>query len=131
MKRAFILLAGLFFGLPAHISPGVNGDDFTIGFGNNFYDNCALAETILTGNIQREKMVAMFCLGYAEGLTHGIMAADLRRVSQTFCMPSPDVTNSQVVRIIRKYIADHPEEAHEVTSVLAVEALRKAFPCKN
>src|SRR5208282_4402176 len=34
-------------------------------------------------------------------------------------------------RIIRKYIADHSEKAHEVTAILAVDALREAFPCKN
>jgi hypothetical protein len=102
-----------------------------VGFGNQFYDKCASVESLSKENTEQETLTAMFCLGYVEGLTHGIIAADIQRRSQTFCLPSTELTNQQLVRIVRKYIAEHPEKAHEVTAILAVEALRKAFPCKG
>lgn len=104
--------------------------DDVVGFGNSFYDHCASAETLLDkGNSSdAETLHGMFCLGFAEGLTMGIMAADGAHGQHTFCEPD-NVTNLQIVRIVRKYIADHPEKAHEVTAVLAVEALSRAFPC--
>jgi Rap1a immunity proteins len=117
---------------PAVTSPGQsNQDSGMVGFGNQFYDRCASVDTFFAENKQPETLSAMFCLGYMEGLTQGIMAADLRQASQTFCLPSPEVTNQQFVRVVRKYISDHPERAHELTAVLAVESPRKAFPCKN
>ena|ERR1700730_4592909 len=106
------------------------GKDDLVGFGNSFYDNCASVETFTATEGRNLDLQGMFCLGFAEGLTMGVMAADIQRASKTFCEPD-NVTNLQVVRIIRKYIADHPDKAHEPTAVLAVEALRKAFPCKN
>ena len=106
------------------------GKDDLVGFGNNFYDNRASLETFTATEGRNVDLQGMFCLGFAEGLTMGVMATDIQRASKTFCEPD-NVTNLQVVRIITKYIADHPDKAHEPTAVLAVEALRKAFPGKN
>ncbi len=105
-----------------------------VGFANQFYDNCAVVERLHDSTINSEQvelMKTMFCLGYVEGLAFGIAAADSRRNDFTFCLPSIQVTNEQIVRIIRKYIADHPANAHELTAILAVAALREAFPCRK
>lgn|SRR5208282_2800033 len=70
------------------------------GVGNQFYDNCAPAAVPFTERqTVIEKDNALFCLGYVEGLTHGIMAADIKWGRNTFCYPSAEVTNVQVVRI--------------------------------
>jgi hypothetical protein len=131
MRIAITLLVLFLTSPPFYCVQEQNTEKFGIGFGNQFYDNCAATETLRYGGTGVQNVEAMFCLGYAEGLIHGIMAADIMRgVGLTFCAPL-EVTNLQAVRVIRKYIADHPERAHEVTSILAVEALRKAFPCKG
>ena len=47
-----------------------------------------------------------------------------------FCPPD-GTTNGQAVRIVVKYLRDHPEELHKHDSVLAFTALKAAFPCAN
>jgi hypothetical protein len=44
----------------------------------------------------------------------------------------PDgVTNRQGVAVVVKYIEARPERMHERFSVLAIEALTAAWPCKR
>jgi hypothetical protein len=40
------------------------------------------------------------------------------------------VTTLQIVRIIKKYLADYPEKAHRPTRYTASIALARAFPCR-
>jgi hypothetical protein len=128
MRFAIILAAVLVTLAPTSGSVQGDANAGMIAFGNQFYNRCVAAESPRNGV---DDTTLFFCLGYMEGLTHGVMAAEIPQTSKTFCLPSPEVTNQQLVRIVRKYIADHPEKTHEVTAILAVEALRKAFPCGN
>lgn len=128
MRFLFVILAVLTLSPPA--VPAATSD-VSIAHGNGFYSNCASVETPSEqwDSVQTAKM--MFCYGYVEGLTHGILAVERQRTDKTFCFPSSDITNSQVVRIVRKYIAEHPERGHEVTAILAADALRGGFPCRT
>jgi hypothetical protein len=45
------------------------------------------------------------------------------------CMPR-EVTTIQIVRVMKKYIADNPDKAHRATRFIASVALARAFPCK-
>ena len=47
-----------------------------------------------------------------------------------FCVPD-GVTNRQGVAVVVKYIEARPERMHERFSVLAIEALTAAWPCKR
>jgi Ssp1 endopeptidase immunity protein Rap1a len=104
--------------------------DSNISTARRFYEACAAVETFETTNDAAQTRISVFCLGYAQGLFQAILAADLRHVNKTFC-PPPDITNLQVVRGIRKYIETHPEKAYGLTGILAVDALRAAFPCST
>jgi hypothetical protein len=42
-----------------------------------------------------------------------------------------EVTLIQFFRIIKKFIDEHPERAHQHTRHLVAEALAGAFPCKK
>jgi hypothetical protein len=46
------------------------------------------------------------------------------------CVPS-EVTMGQVVRVVVQYTDNQPARHHELFGVLAVEALRKAWPCQR
>jgi hypothetical protein len=46
-----------------------------------------------------------------------------------FC-PADGATISQTKKVVIKYIEDRPERLHEAFLLLAVEALRKAWPCR-
>jgi hypothetical protein len=74
-------------------------------------------------------MTRGYCLGYVAGLTQGARSAEeIHSVNWVFCLP-PGVTNIQKVRVIRKYISNHPEDAHNPAEGLALQALHEAFPC--
>ena len=45
-----------------------------------------------------------------------------------FCVPS-EVDNRQVLDIVQRYLASHPEIRHESARTLIHKALREAFPC--
>jgi hypothetical protein len=61
--------------------------------------------------------------GYCIGLVNGVTNA-----SPQVC-PDEAVTTGQTVRVVLKYLEDHPEELHLNNAVLAEKALAKAFPC--
>ena len=61
-----------------------------------------------------------FCRGMIEGVS---------RASSRVCLD--DVTYAQEVRIVVKYLQDHPEEIHERNAILVDKALSRAFPCHD
>jgi hypothetical protein len=70
------------------------------------------------------------CLGYVVGIDDGWrIAYDMQSQSQPYCAPD-GVTNGQLMRVLIKFIKDHPEKAHFQTRVLEVESFMDAFPCK-
>jgi hypothetical protein len=66
-----------------------------------------------------------FNSGYCRGLVIGI---EYTAGSDTVCTPY-GVTNGQLIRIVLKYLKDHPELLHRDDTSLIHEALQKAFPC--
>ncbi len=63
--------------------------------------------------------------GYCRGLVHGVADA-----SPHVC-PGEKVTYGQEVRVVVKYLQDHPEELDRPGSILAEKALAKGFPCER
>jgi hypothetical protein len=70
---------------------------------------------------QRSPISQGFCVGAVMGIAFA---------SQGLCIPS-NVTSGQEVRVVVKYIDDRPARLHESFMLLAFEALRAAWPCKN
>ena len=73
------------------------------------------------------------CLGWAQGFREGFTVHDellgVPEKDRMACMPR-GVTNIQIVRAIKKYIADNPEKAHRATRYVASLALARAFTCR-
>ncbi|MCP3444586.1 Rap1a/Tai family immunity protein [Bradyrhizobium sp. CCGUVB14] len=68
-----------------------------------------------------------FETGWCSGTIYGLhYAADMK----TICSP-PDVTVAQEVGIVTKYIEDHPETRERPFRLLALAALKEAFPCAS
>jgi len=47
-----------------------------------------------------------------------------------FCAPDPDIPVIQAVRVVVKYLKEHPEQLHEDGMGLTIAALKDSFPCK-
>jgi hypothetical protein len=71
---------------------------------------------------------AEYCSGYARGFVDGIAVAN--GTTGTICVP-PAVTTEEIVRVVEKYMDDHPEDLHENRAYLMTSALLKAYPCKK
>jgi hypothetical protein len=63
------------------------------------------------------------CVGVVEGLA-------AMRDSGIFCAPEFSTTD-QFIRLIVLYIEDRPKRMQEDFRILALEALRQAFPCQK
>jgi len=81
------------------------------------------------GRVQRDAT----CLGWAAGFTDGFLVHEellsVPRKDRMACVPR-GVTIIQIVRVIKKYLADNPGKAHRPTRYIASIALAGAFPCK-
>ena len=73
------------------------------------------------------------CLGWVEGFGNGFTVHDellsIPLRDRMICMPAK-VTTIQIVRVMKKYVADNPDKAHRATRFIASVALARAFPCK-
>ena len=71
------------------------------------------------------------CLGFVRGLhmTHEIYGA-ISKNYKVFCLP-PNVSTTQLVKIISKYLENHPENLHLEAASTAFVALKKVFPCED
>ncbi len=80
----------------------------------------------------------MYCLGLVRGT---IDTVSLWQESDTVfknrvspgrpCLPSSELQTSQGVRVVVKWLNDHPEKLHHDPSLLVINALRDGFPCNN
>lgn len=74
---------------------------------------------------------AGLCGGYIMGIADGLMYAQIADPKRTaICMPEKGYTVGQGVRVLNKYLNDHPEKLNQDVSLLALNAFRAAFPCK-
>ena len=79
-----------------------------------------------------DAVVGMFrCSGYLAGIVdaNAIVSGMRGKPAALFCLPDTGLENEQVIRIVVKYLNDHPEHLHEQARMGAIIALRLAFPC--
>ena len=92
--------------------------------GNSFMSECGGAL-----DSQHISAAGAMCLTYVIGLHDGIgMFADKGGPAEVYCQPD-GVTAGQALRLLAKYIKDHPEKSHHATRDLMLAALVEAFPC--
>ncbi len=94
----------LLFALLLQISPALGN----LETGDSLKDDCA------TGSDK--------CLGY--------VAAVADKPGWTVCIPAK-INTDELGQIVRKFIDDHPENAHTVAFSVVGHALTEAHPCKQ
>jgi hypothetical protein len=65
------------------------------------------------------------------GLRMGIVEATMTNLplrAVPTCLPQ-GVTTGQALKVLVKYMDDHPEQLHEKTAWVAAKALHEAWPC--
>ena len=133
------LLSIFLVGLPAHTSPKSTGEQPDISrSGRDFLEVCSSVgiERGLGSEGRREASRVSrdaTCLGWVAGFAEGFLVHDellgVPRRDRLACVPN-GVSAVQLVRVIKKYLADNPEKAHRSTRYIASLALAGAFPCR-
>jgi Rap1a immunity proteins len=78
------------------------------------------------------------CLGYVTGIVDDHFNCQINEASSTaaldptkhFCLPD-GVTPNQTVRVVVKWLGDHPARLHEGAIGLVIDALKENFPCRQ
>ena len=121
--RNICLLLVVFLAVSPMIPRGrVQAQSPTLGTGTALLEECTLA---LENDLTRVHQVTAgsikvgVCMGYVEGV------ADAYTDS---CAPE-SVELGQEIRVVVKYLNDHPENLHLRRAELTKAALKQAFPC--
>jgi len=110
--------------------------------GNRYLEVCSSTEKPQTQLNEMDFLNLGLCHGFMLGFNDGVGTAisilQLNDSSLSYlknsmedikiCYPE-GVENGQLIRLVLKYIRDHPEQAHEPAAVLVVKAELNAFPC--
>lgn len=101
--------------------------------GNELLKGCNVFVQLLDeGTMDQESAIDVGrCIGFMEAtLNWGKLYEIKNPESAFFCTPS-DLKTGQAVRIIVKYMREHPEDLHEPKIFLVIAALRSAYPCSG
>jgi hypothetical protein len=131
MKSYFVLIVTLLF---VSVLP-----TFGETTGNDVLDKCQVALRLYdnSGGPVREHFDGGWCFGWVAGASeltklHNEWTSFIKEKPTLlqFCLPDPGVPLAQEVRVVVKYLKEHPEQLHEDGMGLTVAALKASFPCK-
>ncbi len=135
MKSFFFLLAAF---LLFCASPVCAGPD-----GNQLLKKCQQAirqyDDQPSNPSPGDSLDAGWCIGWVGSVIemnylHRDFAAKSHPISADkfyFCAPGEGLTAIQAIRVIVKYLKEHPEDLHHNAMLLTNLALKSAFPCKT
>ncbi len=105
---------------------GTGGD---ITDGNSLQDNLGIYKRYAAGaKLKTDEIVDAFnTLGYIRGFVGG--SEPWYQIDKTACpYELPRMPLTQLIQVVDKYLADHPEQLHESASAVMFLAITKAFP---
>lgn len=78
----------------------------------------------------KELVDAAFCAGLIQGIT------DVDRINKSsggssfFCPPGNVINKAEATQIVVDYLRAHPEKRKQPETMLVIDALKGAFPCR-
>jgi hypothetical protein len=139
------LLSVFFVGFPASTSPRSTPEQADISrSGRDFAEVCSSVDSKVVGNgggadgegsrdaarVSRDATCLGWVAGFAEGfLVHDELLGTPKR-DRLACVPNGE-SAMQIVRVMKRYLANNPEKAHRATRYIASLALAGAFPCRG
>ena len=105
--------------------------------GNELLKACKAMEYFINeGDLKKDGDLSRisFCYGILEGVrdTMFILSRGEAGLNKKLrvCFPEGGITNGQAVRIVVKYLEEHPEDLHKHEVALLMAAYFDAYPCK-
>jgi Ssp1 endopeptidase immunity protein Rap1a len=102
--------------------------------GNSLLESCnAALKAKDDSSAHVDRGAAWYCIGYVQGIRESLDAQRLLSSSTHADDPSgisipEEVENGQVIRVVVRWLQNHPESLHEEKIVIMIWALREAFP---
>lgn len=119
-KKIIILVLFLSMGLYAYAPQDLNS-------GNGFFSAWKTAQKDMENSKQITAPLDIWNSGFFSGFVDGTKSA----LSVMGVIEIPEgVTNGQIMRVVGKYLEDHPELLHLTPNKLTTQALIQAFPKK-
>lgn len=90
----------------------------------------------ICANPNADSVCVIYIRGFSEGYYLGILLGKMAGQShQKVCYPQPPDQNPpdpiQTQLIVKKYMADHPEDLHKPALFIVQDALASAFSCRR
>ena len=102
-----------------------------INNGNGLLEECHQATRTGDNLSSTEYLLSIFCIGKLQGIAElNAMYQHEYKIKGFFCKSRGQITNTQLARIVVKYLNNHPEQLHLNDTYLTVVALEEAYPCK-
>lgn len=103
--------------------------------GNQLLESCRIIDRAMEQNTtlsSAEFVKGGQCLGLTEGVRNTILYLN-SIVPQNYkvCFPEGGIKNIQAVRIVEKYLREHPEDLNQDQTFLTMMAYKTAYPCKK
>jgi hypothetical protein len=93
-----------------------------------------LGKSISSSDLESVVNCSLYLVGFVQAVQFENSAFTFVMTGQKhplpFCLPA-GVENAQMVRIVLKYIREHPAEAHEPTPKLVMFVLHQSYPCRK
>ena len=123
MKKQILtfVVASLFIVYPT-IAFGVHYSD-----GNLLQEVCSEAIKLFDSRDEADVFNAGNCFGYIRA-ANDMYEVMVNNSNRTICIPS-GISGKQLIRIVDKYLKEHPEKLHNVATLLVYEAFQESFPC--
>ncbi len=87
--------------------------------GNDLARNCSTSQNYFSYGS---------CAGYVMGVADMMAQPEWPYPSTRACFPD-EAERGQLVAIVKKYVAKHPEQLHDAALAIVALALAQAFPC--
>ncbi len=101
--------------------------------GNDILRSCGPIVNMLDGKKidLKEETQGLWCTGYISGLLDGIALSPIKVDGKdVLCLPKDGISNDQAIRIVVKWLREHPDKLHLSGRMEALISLVKSFPCK-
>lgn len=102
--------------------------------GQELLNRCTASEKSVDGTEKltgEEMLDAMWCMGYMSGLLDGFSVGDYKvGDAKVMCAPEEGLTRTQAMKIVNKWLREHPEALPKSGRRGALLALAGAYPCK-
>ncbi|KJZ40913.1 MULTISPECIES: Rap1a/Tai family immunity protein [Pseudomonas] len=127
--KAGLMVVGIVGAVLAGVSSTANAEDPKYD-GNELLSQCQQYIKVADSEPDYDRIDAGMCMGFVQGVygTFSLLSEELNDGIK-FCVPG-SVTNSQLVRVVVKYLKNHPAQLNLYRTGLVWSALKEAYPCK-